>query len=65
MFVLMLSESGSNVGHVDPKPRSLGQIPFKPFINLRDQKFASFFLLLHQNACPDHISVMFEYGLCG
>ena len=53
------------MGQMESKPRSLGQISLKPCMNFRDHKIASIFLLLHQNVCPDYISVTFEYELCG
>ena len=50
------------MGHVGSKTRSPGQIALKPCSSCRGHRFASVFMKLYQNVCPDDISVKFEYG---
>ena len=64
MFVLMISWSSLNMGHVGSKTRSLGQISLKPCSLFRGHSFASIFMKLHQNVCFVDILIKIEYGSC-
>ena len=64
MFVLVISRSSSNIGHVWSKTRSLGQISLKPCSPSRGHSFASIIMKLYQIVCLDDISIRFECGSC-
>ena len=64
MFVLMISRTLSDMGHVRSKTRSLGQISLNPCSPSRGHIFASVIMKLYKNICWDDISVRFEYGSC-
>ena len=54
----------SNMGHVWPKTRSLGQILEKPCVRSGGHKFSPIVMKLSQNVCLDEISDKFQNGSC-
>ena len=47
--MIIISRSGSKLGHVRSKTRSLGQILEKPCVHSRGHRFAHKFMKLFQN----------------
>ena len=64
MFVLMKSWSGSKMGHIGSKTRSVGQIIEKPCEHSSGHSFSPRLINLAQNGHLDNILVKFEYGSC-
>ena len=53
--MIIISRSGSKLGHVGSKTRSLGQILEKPCVHSRGHSFDSEFMKLYQNANNQNI----------
>ena len=64
MFVLMKPLSGSNMGHVESKTRSVGQIIEKPSEHNAGHIIHPVIMKICQNVCLDETSVKFQYGSC-
>ena len=62
MIILTISQLSSNMGDVESKTRSVGQIMEKPCEHSRCHSFGPVFIKLAQNDHLDNISVKFEYG---
>ena len=60
MFVLIKSQTCSNLGHLGLKTRSLGQIKEIPCGRSRGKISCSIHLKIGQNVCPDKVSDDFE-----
>ena len=64
MSVIIISRSGSKLGHVGSKTRSIGQILEKPCVHYKVHSFVSNVVKLCQNVNHHNISVKFETGSC-
>ena len=61
MIILTISHSVSNMGEVESKSISVGQITEKPCEHSRGHSFGPIVIKLAQNDDLDNISVKFEY----
>ena len=64
MVILTISRLSSNMGHVESKTRSVGQIIEKHCEHSRGHRFGPIIIKLAQNDYFNNISVTFEYGSC-
>ena len=60
----MKSQTTSEIGHVESKTRSLGQILEKPYVRSRGHIFSPIIIKLGWNVCLNEISDKFENGSC-
>ena len=60
----MKSQTSSEIGHVESKTRSLGQILEKPYVRSRGHIFSQIIIKLGWNVCLNEISDKFENGSC-
>ena len=65
MFVVMMSRSSLNLGHVGSKTRSVGQIKEKSCLPSRGHIFDPVFMKLGENVCLNDVWVQFGSGSCG
>ena len=57
MLIIIISRSGSKLGHVGSKTRLLGQISEKPCVHSRGHSFDSKFTKLYQNVNDYNIKI--------
>ena len=64
MLIIKTSRSGSKLGHVGLKTRSLGPIVEKSCVHSRGHRFDHKFMKLCQNVNHHTVYVKFETGSC-
>ena len=64
MFVVMLSGSQFNLGHVGSKTRSVVQIEEKSYFHSRGHTFDPVSMKFGQNVCLDDVWVRLRSGSC-
>ena len=64
MFVLIISRPNSNMGYVESKTRSPGQILGNSCLHSKGHICDPILMKLCQNVCFDNIQAKFKYGSC-